>query len=165
MGGSAIFPPVEPQTVQVVEFTAHSYALPGRQKGTFAQAFRRCKHVEIVSLYQQCDPLLFKCSHKAEVAHRELWNYYHHNLGRVAVLAAFANAILGLHIGDLDWGWYLGLCLIWVLIWVLGGAKAFYDRRRIRHGEFLKVSANRSGASETGTQLTGQSQNGRFTLL
>ncbi|BDA43017.1 probable cytochrome b561 and DOMON domain-containing protein At3g61 at C-terminar half [Coccomyxa sp. Obi] len=102
---------------------------------------------------------------KQDTKLRRLWNHYHHNVGRLAVLAAFANAIIGFHIGDLDWGWYLGMCLIWVLIWVLGGAKAFYDRRRMQQRELLKDSADRSGASETATELTGQSQSGKFALL
>ncbi|CAL8468982.1 g8523 [Coccomyxa elongata] len=127
-----------------------------------------CAHVSIgiiTTAFALLQGLAVVARPKPESKLRLLWNHYHHNVGRVAVLAAFANAILGLHIGDLDWGWYLGMCLIWVLIWVLGGAKAFYDRRRTRHGNFLKNSASINGAADNVTELTGQSQNGKFTLL
>lgn len=97
---------------------------------------------------------------------RSYWNHYHHNVGRVAVLAAFANAMLGFKLGNLDWGWYLGLCLIWALIWLLGGAKAFYDHRRARHAAFLKNSSSLAqGGPSNGTELTRQKSEGKYTML
>ena len=102
---------------------------------------------------------------------RSAWNHYHHNVGRVAVILAFANAILGFYIGGLGWGWYLGLALIWTVIWILGGAKSFYDLRRTRHGVFLhKKAASESNrltnGNSGGTELTGQKNgDGRYTML
>ena len=98
---------------------------------------------------------------------RSLWNHYHHNVGRIAVMAAFANAMIGFKIGGFDWGWYLGLCLIWVLIWLLGGAKSFYDHRRARHAAFLKQnSAGRPAAAGAGgTELSSRGNDGKYTML
>jgi hypothetical protein len=54
-------------------------------------------------------------------------------VGRVVLLAAFANVIIGLYLGQVDWYWYLIVGLVWLLIWITGGAKSFYDRRAVRH--------------------------------
>ena len=58
---------------------------------------------------------------------RRGWNYYHHTVGHVVVLLGFANALIGLYVGGLGWGWYLGVALVWCAILAAALAKWLRD--------------------------------------
>ena len=93
---------------------------------------------------------------------RGLWNHYHHNVGRIAVLLAFANALIGFYLGDLGWGWYLGLALIWCFIWFVAAVKAFYDRLHEKRGGFSKKGGNQSKGT---TEMSAKPQNGAYSNM
>lgn len=62
---------------------------------------------------------------------RRFWNHYHHTVGRLVLLLAFANIMMGLYLAGQGWGWYLGIALVWLAIWVVGGLSSVYNRQRL----------------------------------
>ncbi|KAK9837455.1 hypothetical protein WJX81_003838 [Elliptochloris bilobata] len=68
---------------------------------------------------------------------RWAWNLYHHWVGRIALLGAFANAMLGFALGQLP-AWYSwGLAIIWAAIWMAAGAKMLANVRHARRSSDL----------------------------
>ncbi len=58
-------------------------------------------------------------------------------MGRLALLAAFANALVGFALAQLP-AWYSwGLALIWAAIWLAAGAKMALNARRRRRAAGL----------------------------
>ena len=89
----------------------------------------------------------------AVMLHRRGWNYYHHTLGHLVVLLGFANALIGFKVGDLGWGWYLGLVLIWCAILLAAMIKwlrdACVEPKGTVPGHAAAESAKHSTASVT----------------
>ena len=48
-------------------------------------------------------------------------------MGYVVVLLGLANALIGLNVGDLGWGWYFGVALVWCAILLAAMAKWLRD--------------------------------------
>ena len=69
-------------------------------------------------------------SYRLIVCCRQCWNHYHHTVGRLVLLLAFANIMTGLYLAGQGWGWYLGIALVWLAIWVVGGLSSVYNRHR-----------------------------------
>lgn len=65
-----------------------------------------------------------------QYARRSFWRPYHLNVGRLALLLAFANIMIGLHLTSQGWGWYVGIALVWLAIWVIGGLGLALQRVR-----------------------------------
>ena len=94
---------------------------------------------------------------------RGLWNNYHHSVGRIAVLLAFANALIGFYLGGLGWGWYLGLALIWCFIWFVAVIKAFYDRLREDRCTFIKKGGKQTNGATT--EMSANPNNGAYSNM
>ena len=71
---------------------------------------------------------------------RRFWNHYHHTVGRLVLLLAFANIMMGLYLAGQGWGWYLGIALVWLAIWVVGGLSSVYNRHRLHRRRFPEGS-------------------------
>ena len=82
----------------------------------------------VVSSYR----LIYSC--------RRFWNHYHHTVGRLVLLLAFANIMIGLCLAGQGWGWYLGIALMWLAIWVVGALGSVYNRHRLHRGRSAEGS-------------------------
>ena len=72
------------------------------------------------------------CVVTGPVTRRWAWNLYHHWVGRVALLGAFANAMLGYALGQLPNWYFCGTAAIWAAIWLAAGAKMLANARHAR---------------------------------
>ncbi|CAL8468983.1 g8524 [Coccomyxa elongata] len=99
---------------------------------------------------------------KPDAKYRGLWNHYHHSVGRIVVLLAFANALIGFYLGGLGWGWYLGLALIWCFIWSVAAVKAFYDRLREERCTFIKKGGMQTNGA---TEMSANPGNGAYSNM
>jgi len=87
-------------------------------------------------------------------AARWMWNLYHWWVGRVALLAAFANALVGFVLAQLP-AWYSwGLALIWATIWLAAGAKMALNARRRRRAAGLGSIEDPRAQQEPGQFMT-----------
>ena len=84
-------------------------------------------------------------------ARRDVWNVYHHNVGRIVLLLGFANVVIGLYLGGQGWGWYLGIGLFWLAVWLVAGASFAYNSFRWSRKQTSVNSLPRGAASMTST--------------
>ena len=61
---------------------------------------------------------------------RRYWAPTHHNVGRLALLLGFANAIIGAYAAHMDYDWYVWICVVWGVIVLFAFGLIAYSRTR-----------------------------------
>lgn len=61
---------------------------------------------------------------------RRVWAPVHHNIGRLALLLGFANAIIGTYAAHMEADWYVWICVVWGIIMLAGIGLIAYSRTR-----------------------------------
>ena len=79
---------------------------------------------------------------------RRWWAPTHHNVGRLALLLGFANAIIGAYAAHMDYDWYVWICVVWGVIMLIGIPLIIYARMNPR-GEAAASEKAPSGAATT----------------
>ena len=79
---------------------------------------------------------------------RRWWAPTHHNVGRLALLLGFANAIIGAYAGHMGYDWYVWICVVWGVIMLVGIPLIIYARMNPR-GEAAASEKAPSGAATT----------------
>ena len=59
-----------------------------------------------------------------------MWAPVHHNVGRLALLLGFSNAIIGAYAAHMEADWYIWICVVWGVIMLVGIALIAYSRTR-----------------------------------
>ena len=84
---------------------------------------------------------------------RRWWAPVHHNMGRLALLLGFANAIIGTNEAHMQNSWYVWICVVWGIIMLCAIGLILYARSRPQvpaaAGKLPSGTASRGGSHAT----------------